>query len=50
MFNLMKIEMVLFYLLYSGVIGPELTSTNVSVFITSDAGNTWREVQYDSGV
>ncbi|XP_055018602.1 LOW QUALITY PROTEIN: VPS10 domain-containing receptor SorCS1-like [Boleophthalmus pectinirostris] len=28
----------------SGVIGPELTSTNVSVFITSDAGNTWREV------
>uniref|UniRef100_A0A8C6TQ47 Sortilin related VPS10 domain containing receptor 1 n=1 Tax=Neogobius melanostomus TaxID=47308 RepID=A0A8C6TQ47_9GOBI len=28
----------------SGVIGPELTSTNVSIFITSDAGNTWREV------
>ncbi|KAM4607451.1 VPS10 domain-containing receptor SorCS1-like [Polymixia lowei] len=28
----------------SGVIGPELTSNNVSIFITSDAGNTWREV------
>uniref|UniRef100_A0A3B5ANI5 VPS10 domain-containing receptor SorCS1-like n=1 Tax=Stegastes partitus TaxID=144197 RepID=A0A3B5ANI5_9TELE len=28
----------------SGVVGPELTNTNVSVFITSDAGNTWREV------
>ncbi|KAM6956509.1 VPS10 domain-containing receptor SorCS1-like [Aplochiton taeniatus] len=28
----------------SGTIGPELTSSNVSIFITSDAGNTWREV------
>ncbi|XP_070833185.1 VPS10 domain-containing receptor SorCS1-like [Chaetodon trifascialis] len=28
----------------SGVVGPELMSTNVSIFITSDAGNTWREV------
>ncbi|KAF7648536.1 hypothetical protein LDENG_00155260 [Lucifuga dentata] len=28
----------------SGVVGPELTSANVSIFITSDAGNTWREV------
>ncbi|XP_061601825.1 VPS10 domain-containing receptor SorCS1-like isoform X1 [Cololabis saira] len=28
----------------SGVVGPELVSTNVSIFITSDAGNTWREV------
>ncbi|XP_026165515.1 VPS10 domain-containing receptor SorCS1-like [Mastacembelus armatus] len=28
----------------SGVVGPELTSTNVSIFITSDAGNTWKEV------
>uniref|UniRef100_A0A8C4ZVZ4 Sortilin related VPS10 domain containing receptor 1 n=1 Tax=Gadus morhua TaxID=8049 RepID=A0A8C4ZVZ4_GADMO len=28
----------------SGVMGPELTSNNVSIFITSDAGNTWREV------
>ncbi|KAM3606185.1 uncharacterized protein V6R79_012115 [Siganus canaliculatus] len=28
----------------SGVVGPELTATNVSIFITSDAGNTWREV------
>ncbi|XP_030011391.1 VPS10 domain-containing receptor SorCS1-like [Sphaeramia orbicularis] len=28
----------------SGVVGPELTSTNVSIFITSDAGNSWREV------
>lgn len=27
----------------SGVVGPELTSTNVSIFITSDAGNTWKE-------
>lgn len=34
--------------LYSGVVGPELTSTNVSIFITSDAGNTWREVQYNN--
>ncbi|XP_041645549.1 VPS10 domain-containing receptor SorCS1-like [Cheilinus undulatus] len=28
----------------SGVVGPELTNTNVSIFITSDAGNTWKEV------
>ncbi|KAK6293648.1 hypothetical protein J4Q44_G00359740 [Coregonus suidteri] len=28
----------------SGTIGPELTTNNVSIFITSDAGNTWREV------
>ncbi|XP_054455725.1 VPS10 domain-containing receptor SorCS1-like [Anoplopoma fimbria] len=28
----------------SGVVGPELTSNNVSIFITSDAGNSWREV------
>uniref|UniRef100_A0A3B4FAF9 VPS10 domain-containing receptor SorCS1-like n=1 Tax=Pundamilia nyererei TaxID=303518 RepID=A0A3B4FAF9_9CICH len=28
----------------SGVVGPELTNANVSIFITSDAGNTWREV------
>uniref|UniRef100_A0A8C7KNW7 Sortilin related VPS10 domain containing receptor 1 n=1 Tax=Oncorhynchus kisutch TaxID=8019 RepID=A0A8C7KNW7_ONCKI len=28
----------------SGTIGPELTAYNVSIFITSDAGNTWREV------
>ncbi|CAG05045.1 unnamed protein product [Tetraodon nigroviridis] len=28
----------------SGVVGTELTSTNVSIFITSDAGNTWREI------
>ncbi|XP_029918697.1 VPS10 domain-containing receptor SorCS1 [Myripristis murdjan] len=28
----------------SGSIGAELTSTNVSVFITSDAGNTWRQI------
>ncbi|XP_039995807.1 VPS10 domain-containing receptor SorCS1-like isoform X2 [Xiphias gladius] len=28
----------------SGVVGPELTSANVSIYITSDAGNTWREV------
>uniref|UniRef100_A0A8D3E217 PKD domain-containing protein n=1 Tax=Scophthalmus maximus TaxID=52904 RepID=A0A8D3E217_SCOMX len=30
----------------SGVVGPELTSTNVSIFITSDAGNTWIEEEY----
>lgn len=30
--------------LYSGVVGAELTNTNVSIFITADAGNTWREV------
>ncbi|KAL6101983.1 sorcs1 [Pungitius sinensis] len=28
----------------SGVVGPELTTNNVSIFITSDAGNSWREV------
>lgn len=28
----------------AGSIGSELTSTNVSVFITSDAGNAWRQV------
>ncbi|KAI4812698.1 hypothetical protein KUCAC02_024066 [Chaenocephalus aceratus] len=28
----------------SGVVGPELASNNVSIFITSDAGNSWREV------
>lgn len=30
--------------LHLGTIGPELTAYNVSIFITSDAGNTWREV------
>ncbi|XP_068178070.1 VPS10 domain-containing receptor SorCS1-like isoform X2 [Antennarius striatus] len=28
----------------SGSIGSELTASNVSVFITSDAGNTWRQI------
>uniref|UniRef100_A0A671V1G6 VPS10 domain-containing receptor SorCS2 n=1 Tax=Sparus aurata TaxID=8175 RepID=A0A671V1G6_SPAAU len=28
----------------SGSIGSELTTSNVSVFITSDAGNTWRQI------
>ncbi|XP_032380284.1 VPS10 domain-containing receptor SorCS1 isoform X1 [Etheostoma spectabile] len=28
----------------SGSIGSELTSTNVSVFVASDAGNTWRQI------
>uniref|UniRef100_A0A8C5HQ37 VPS10 domain-containing receptor SorCS2 n=1 Tax=Gouania willdenowi TaxID=441366 RepID=A0A8C5HQ37_GOUWI len=28
----------------SGSIGAELTNGNVSVFITSDAGNTWRQI------
>uniref|UniRef100_A0A665W1K9 PKD domain-containing protein n=1 Tax=Echeneis naucrates TaxID=173247 RepID=A0A665W1K9_ECHNA len=28
----------------SGSIGSELTSSNVSVYITSDAGNTWRHI------
>uniref|UniRef100_H2LAD1 VPS10 domain-containing receptor SorCS2 n=1 Tax=Oryzias latipes TaxID=8090 RepID=H2LAD1_ORYLA len=28
----------------SGSIGSELTTTNGSVFITSDAGNTWRQI------
>ncbi|XP_016344647.1 VPS10 domain-containing receptor SorCS1-like, partial [Sinocyclocheilus anshuiensis] len=27
-----------------GSIGAELTSSNVSMFITSDAGNTWRQI------
>ncbi|XP_061824139.1 VPS10 domain-containing receptor SorCS1-like isoform X1 [Nerophis lumbriciformis] len=27
----------------SGVVGPELSTTNVSIFITFDAGNTWKE-------
>lgn len=35
-----------FSFIHSGVVGPELMSSNVSVFITSDAGNTWREVRY----
>uniref|UniRef100_A0A7N6AFT4 PKD domain-containing protein n=1 Tax=Anabas testudineus TaxID=64144 RepID=A0A7N6AFT4_ANATE len=29
----------------SGSFGSELTTSNVSVFITSDAGNTWRQVR-----
>ncbi|MFT7807146.1 VPS10 domain-containing receptor SorCS1-like [Arapaima gigas] len=28
----------------SGSIGSELTTNNVSMFITSDAGNTWRQI------
>ncbi|XP_023654514.1 VPS10 domain-containing receptor SorCS1 [Paramormyrops kingsleyae] len=28
----------------SGSIGAELTTNNVSMFITSDAGNTWRQI------
>uniref|UniRef100_A0A8C9TDU8 Sortilin related VPS10 domain containing receptor 1 n=1 Tax=Scleropages formosus TaxID=113540 RepID=A0A8C9TDU8_SCLFO len=28
----------------SGSIGSELTTSNVSMFITSDAGNTWRQI------
>ncbi|TRY81630.1 hypothetical protein DNTS_002615, partial [Danionella cerebrum] len=28
----------------SGSIGSELSSSNVSMFITSDAGNTWRQI------
>ncbi|KAM7393570.1 hypothetical protein PAMP_020430 [Pampus punctatissimus] len=28
----------------SGSIGSELTTSNVSVYITSDAGNTWRQI------
>uniref|UniRef100_A0AAY4F0H1 PKD domain-containing protein n=1 Tax=Denticeps clupeoides TaxID=299321 RepID=A0AAY4F0H1_9TELE len=28
----------------SGSIGTELSNSNVSMFITSDAGNTWREI------
>ncbi|XP_062390087.1 VPS10 domain-containing receptor SorCS1-like [Sardina pilchardus] len=28
----------------SGSIGAELSSSNVSMFITSDAGNTWRQI------
>ncbi|KAG7486051.1 VPS10 domain-containing receptor 1-like isoform X2 [Solea senegalensis] len=28
----------------SGSFGSELTSSNVSVYITSDAGNTWRQI------
>uniref|UniRef100_A0AAQ4QHS1 VPS10 domain-containing receptor SorCS2 n=1 Tax=Gasterosteus aculeatus aculeatus TaxID=481459 RepID=A0AAQ4QHS1_GASAC len=28
----------------SGSIGSELTSSNVSVFVASDAGNTWRQI------
>ncbi|KAL6481592.1 hypothetical protein MHYP_G00096720, partial [Metynnis hypsauchen] len=27
----------------SGSVGTELTNSNVSMFITSDAGNTWRQ-------
>ncbi|KAJ8415999.1 hypothetical protein AAFF_G00380210 [Aldrovandia affinis] len=28
----------------SGTIGSERTTTNISMFITSDAGNTWRQI------
>uniref|UniRef100_A0AAR2KZF5 PKD domain-containing protein n=1 Tax=Pygocentrus nattereri TaxID=42514 RepID=A0AAR2KZF5_PYGNA len=28
----------------SGSVGAELTTSNVSMFITSDAGNTWRQI------
>lgn len=31
--------------LLPGSIGSELTSSNVSVFVASDAGNTWRQVR-----
>lgn len=31
-------------LLCSGNIGTELSSTNLGMFITSDAGNSWRQV------
>lgn len=41
----MQIRILFRRVLYSGVVGTELTNTNVSIFITSDAGNTWREVQ-----
>lgn len=41
----MQIKNLFRRVLYSGVVGTELTNTNVSIFITSDAGNTWREVQ-----
>lgn len=36
-------------LLSIGSIGAELTSSNVSMFITSDAGNTWRQVTLTVG-
>lgn len=35
----------LFMFLYSGNIGTELSSTNLGMFITSDAGNSWRQVR-----
>lgn len=31
--------------LCSGNIGTELSSTNLGMFITSDAGNSWRQVR-----
>ncbi|KAL1005911.1 hypothetical protein UPYG_G00065490 [Umbra pygmaea] len=31
-------------ILASGSVGAELTTSNVSMFITSDAGNTWRQI------
>lgn len=34
----------LFMFLYSGNTGTELSSTNLGMFITSDAGNSWRQV------
>lgn len=37
--------MKLFTFLYSGNIGTELSSTNLGMFITSDAGNSWRQVR-----
>lgn len=35
----------LFMFLHPGNIGTELSSTNLGMFITSDAGNSWRQVR-----
>lgn len=38
-------QVKLFMILYSGNIGPELSSSNLGMFISSDAGNSWRQVR-----
>ncbi|XP_016124851.1 VPS10 domain-containing receptor SorCS1-like [Sinocyclocheilus grahami] len=42
--NIASRESVPGIIVASGSIGAELTSSNVSMFITSDAGNTWRQI------
>lgn len=42
--NILVYEFIYLFL-FSGNIGTELSSTNLGMFITSDAGNSWRQVR-----